>query len=222
MRRSTWGASLPSTRTVDCGRKVTSASTTGTRFASSLARTASISPGAVVISKTFSARVMSVAPASSAWVSTSSSDIFSASTRMIALRSNIHATPPDGALRAHVAAVLLERLADLRGRPVAVVGQHANHHRHAARRVALVGDLLVGLAGELAGALLDGALDVLLRHVRFLGRLDGGLEPHVGLGVAAPVPGGHGDLSQNFREELAALDVRLALLPLDLRPPGMS
>src|SRR3989454_7550245 len=95
MRRSTWGASLPSTRTVDCGTNVTSASTTGTRAPSSAPRTASISPGPVVISKTFSSRVMSVAPASSALASRSSSAILVASTRITPLRSNIQATAPD-------------------------------------------------------------------------------------------------------------------------------
>jgi hypothetical protein len=90
-----------------------------------------------------------------------------------------------------------------------------------ARRVALVGDLLVRLARELAGALLDGALDVVGRHVRFLRRLHRGLEAHVDLGIAAAVLGGHRDLAQDLREELPALHVGLALLPLDLRPPGV-
>jgi len=35
------------------------------------------------------------------------------------------------------------------------------------------------------------------------------------------VPRGDGDLAEDLREELAPLDVRLALLTLDLRPPGM-
>jgi hypothetical protein len=113
------------------------------------------------------------------------------------LRSNIQATAP----------------------AIAVVGQHVDQHGDAAGRVALVGDLLVRLARQLAGALLDGPLDVVLRHVDFLGRLHGCLQPHVALRIAAAVLGGDGDLAEDLGEELAALHVRLALLALDLRPP---
>src|SRR6266571_3724701 len=94
MRRSTLAASLLSTRTVDFGTWVTRASSTGTPALRSASRTWSISAGAVVISKTFSARRMSVAPASRALASRSSSLIFSASTWITPLRSNIHATAP--------------------------------------------------------------------------------------------------------------------------------
>ena len=48
-----------------------------------------------MISKTFSTRRMSVAPASSALPIRSSSPILSASTWMMPVRSNIHATAPD-------------------------------------------------------------------------------------------------------------------------------
>src|SRR6267142_614711 len=94
-RRTTAVASLPSTRTVDCGTKLTWPSSTGTRARCSASRTESISAGAVTISKAFSARRMSVAPASSAFPSRSSSSILAASTWMIPWRSNIHATAPE-------------------------------------------------------------------------------------------------------------------------------
>src|SRR5439155_4817858 len=99
--------------------------------------------------------------------------------------------------------------------------EDVDHYGHAAWGVALVRDLLVRLAGQLAGALLHRALDVVLRHVDFFGGLDRRLEPHVALGVAAAVLGGDRDLAEDLREELAALDVGLALLALDLRPPGV-
>src|SRR6266850_214020 len=95
IRRTTAVASLPSTRTVDCGTKLTWPSSTGTRARCSASRTESISAGAVTISKAFSARRMSVAPASSAFPSRSSSSILAASTWMIPWRSNIHATAPE-------------------------------------------------------------------------------------------------------------------------------
>src|SRR5262249_48425003 len=80
--------------------------------------------------------------------------------------------PRDGAGGAHVAAELFERMSDLRSRAVSVVRQDADHDGDAPGGVALVGDLLVRLSRELTGALLDGTLDVVLRHVHFLGGFD--------------------------------------------------
>ena len=116
---------------------------------------------------------------------------------------------------------LLEKIPDLGGGAVAIVGEHTDQDGDAAGRVPLVGDLLVRLTGQLSGALLDSALDVVLGHVRFFGRLDGGLESHVGLGITAAIPGGNRDFAQDLREQLPALHVGLALFALDLRPPGM-
>src|SRR5262249_29369232 len=130
--------------------------------------------------------------------------------------------PRDGARGAHVAAELLERVSDLWAGAVSIVGQDADHDGDAAGRVAVVGDLLVRLAGQLAGALLDGALDVVLRHVDFLGGLDRRLQPHVALRIAATIFRRDRDLAEDLGEELAALDVGLALLTLDLRPPRMA
>jgi hypothetical protein len=45
------------------------------------------------------------------------------------------------------------------------------------------------------------------------------LEAQVALGVSAAVPRRDRDLAQDLGEQLAALDVGLALLALDLRPP---
>src|SRR6266508_3485794 len=79
--------------------------------------------------------------------------------------------PRHAARGAHAPALLLEDVPDLGPRPVLVVRQDPYQHRHAARTVALVGDLLVLLARQ---------------------------------------------------PELPPLDVGLALLALDLGPPGMS
>src|SRR5215472_17190649 len=127
--------------------------------------------------------------------------------------------PRDTARGAHAATLLLEDVPDLRSRAVLVVGEDAHEHGDAARPVALVGDLLELLARTAPRALLDGAPDVVCGHVGGLGRLDGGLEPHVGLGVAAAMLGRHRDFPENLGEELSALDIGLTLLPLDLRPP---
>ena len=69
----------------------------------------------------------------------------------------------DAAGGAEVAAADLEGLAEFAGRAVAVVGQDLAEDGDAAGAVALVQDLLVILGVELAGALLDRALDVVLR-----------------------------------------------------------
>src|SRR5205809_337768 len=71
-------------------------------------------------------------------------------------------------------------------------------------------------ARRMAVALLHRPLDVFLGHVRLSGHLGRGLEAHVRFGIAAAVPGGDGDLAEDLREELAPLDVRLALLAFDL------
>ena len=70
--------------------------------------------------------------------------------------------------------------ADLGAGAVAVVGEHLDEHGHAAGRVALVGDRLVGDALELAGAALDGPLDGVDRHRRVAGLLEHRAQRRVG------------------------------------------
>src|SRR5262249_15628995 len=134
------------------------------------------------------------------------------------LRSDHPAAAPQSA---PVAPEFFKGVPDLGGGAVPIIREYPDHDGDAAWGVALVRDLLVRLARKLPGSLLDGALDVVLGHVRLFGRLDGGLEAHVGLGIAAAIPGGDRDLAQDLREQLPTLNVGLALLTLDLRPPGM-
>src|SRR5271156_7013840 len=63
-----------------------------------------------------------------------------------------------------VAAALGEGRPHLAGRAVAVVGQHLDDDGDAAGAVALVAGFLIALRIA-AGRLLDGALDIVLRHV---------------------------------------------------------
>ena len=93
----------------------------------------------------------------------------------------------DAAAGAEVAAADLERLAELAGGPVAVVGQDLAEDGHAAGAVALVDDLLEVLGAELAGRLLDRALDVVLGAAERAGLVDRVAEPQVRGGVAAAV-----------------------------------
>jgi hypothetical protein len=87
---------------------------------------------------------------------------------------------------------------------------------------ALVGQLLVGAALELAGALLDGALDVVVGHVDGFGRVDRRPQPGVTAGVAAAALGGHGDLADDFGPGGGAAGVGDGLLALDLLPLAVA
>ena len=69
--------------------------------------------------------------------------------------------PGDGAFE--LAAAQGENLAEFGGGAVAAVGDDVDEDGDAVGAVALVGEGLVGDAGEFAGAALDGALDVLPR-----------------------------------------------------------
>src|SRR3546814_8806277 len=72
--------------------------------------------------------------------------------------------PGPGAGLGHRAAVLGEEVADLGAAAVAVVGEHVDQDRHAAGRVAFIGDRLVDDALEVAGATLERRLDRVDRH----------------------------------------------------------
>src|SRR5262244_2739101 len=98
--------------------------------------------------------------------------------------------------RAHASALLLEDVPDLGAGAVLVVGENAHEDGHPARAIALVRDLLELLAWTAARALLDGALHIVGRHVRRLGRLHGGLESHVSLRIAAAMLGRDRDLAK--------------------------
>ena len=130
--------------------------------------------------------------------------------------------PRDRVLRAEVAVVLAQHVADLADGAVLVVGHRLDDDRRAAGAVALVVDLFVGDARQLAGAALDRPLDVLGRHVGRLGFGDHGAQPRVHVEVAAAIPGRDGHFLDEAREQLAALGVKRALLVLDGVPLGMA
>ena len=71
--------------------------------------------------------------------------------------------PGDGTVGTEVAAVLGKGVADFADGAILVVGEDIDDDGDASGAVALVGDLLVGDAFELAGAALNGALDVFRR-----------------------------------------------------------
>ena len=118
--------------------------------------------------------------------------------------------------------MLLEQVAQFADRAVLVVGHALDDERRAAGAVALVGDFLVGDAGQLAGAALDRLLDVVGRHVDRLGVGDDRAEPRIHAWIAAAIPGRDGQFLDDAREDLAALGVSRALLVLDRVPLGMA
>src|SRR5262249_29460136 len=115
--------------------------------------------------------------------------------------------------------VLLEEVPYLGPGSILVVREDAEEHCDTSRPVALVRDLLVLLAGQFPRTLLDRALDVVGGHVGSTRGLGRGLEPQVRLGVPSAVSRRHRYLPKDLGEELPSLHVRLAFLPLDLRPP---
>jgi hypothetical protein len=118
--------------------------------------------------------------------------------------------------------VLGQHLAELGRGAHLVVGHDLDQDGDATRTIGLVGDLLVGDAGELTGTLLDRALDVVGRHVESLGRADGGTQARVPVRIAAAIPGRDGDFLDDPRESRAPLGIGRALLVLDGMPLGMT
>src|SRR5205809_1452347 len=126
--------------------------------------------------------------------------------------------PLDRAGFAELSAVLGERRSDLGHGAIPVVGRDLDHHRHAARRVALVHDALQDRALAAARRAVDRPLDVLPRHVHAARPLDREAEAEVAVGIAAAFLRGEHDLLGHLGENDAPFDVRRTLLSLDLTP----
>src|SRR4030095_10905188 len=101
---------------------------------------------------------------------------------------------------------------------VAVVGERLDQHADAAGAVALVEDLLEVVAAELARALLDGALDRVLRHVLGARLLDRVRELEVVVDVPAALAGRRRNEARELREDPPSLGVDRRLAMLDVVP----
>ena len=75
---------------------------------------------------------------------------------------------------------------------------------------------------ELAGAALNGPLDVVGGHVGRLGGRYGRAQTRVAVGVAAALAGRHRDLSDDLGEDLAALGVGPSLFVFDGAPLAVA
>src|SRR5262249_48030911 len=102
------------------------------------------------------------------------------------------------------------------------VREHVDEDGDAAGAVAFVADFLELLPLELAGAALDGALDVVLGHGDFARLVDGVAKLEVHGRIAAAMTGGDDDGPAQLAPQLAALGVDGAFLVLDRRPMGMA
>src|SRR5690606_12265714 len=121
----------------------------------------------------------------------------------------------DRALGAHVAAALGEGVSHVGHGAHAVVGQAVDDHGDAAGGVALVAHFLVLDAFELAGGLLDRALDHVLGHVRRQCLVHRRAQARVVVRIAPAGAGGDADLADQLGENLAALGIAGVLARFD-------
>ena len=103
-----------------------------------------------------------------------------------------------------------------------VVGEAVHHQGGAADAVAFVAQLDVFHAFEVAGAFVNGALNVVFGHVGIPGFVHGQAQAGVGSGVAAAEAGGYGDFFDQFGEDFAALGINAGFFVLDIRPFAMT
>ena len=118
-------------------------------------------------------------------------------------------------------AVLLEDVADFRGCAVLVVGEHVDDERDATLD-ALVLRIDERRRLEFARAFLDGALDVVVWHLRGLRLGDERAERGVGVGIPALRLYDDGDFLAELREDFALLRVCRALSALDCSPMAVT
>jgi len=109
----------------------------------------------------------------------------------------------DGAALGEVAAELGEGGADFLRTAGFVVGRDLNDEGDAARAIAFVGEFFEDDAGEFACAFLNGAIDVVGRHVGVARFEEQGAQAGVGVGVAAAGLGGQRDVAREAREDFA-------------------
>jgi hypothetical protein len=114
--------------------------------------------------------------------------------------------------------VAAERVADFGHGPVGVVGGGFDDEGHATGAIALVGHLFIGGAFELAGALLDGALDVVVGHVDRAGGVHRQAQARIPGRITAAGPRGDGDLADDLGPGRGAALVGHRFLALDLLP----
>src|SRR5687767_4811643 len=99
----------------------------------------------------------------------------------------------DRAVGAEITTVLAECVAHLSYGTGAVVGKTIDHDRGAADAVAFIADLFVIHAVQFANTALDGALDIIFRHIGFLRLIDGQAQAWVHAWITPTQAGSDGD-----------------------------
>ena len=111
---------------------------------------------------------------------------------------------------AEIAAIFGEQRAHHACRAVAVVGERLDHDCRTARPVAFIADRFV-IFRLAARRLLDGALDIVFRHVLGACILDSESQTRILFGIGQTCPRRYRDLAGELREQLRADGVLLAL-----------
>ena len=115
-------------------------------------------------------------------------------------------------------------MADLRGCALTIIGQGLHDHGHTAGAVALIGDGLVVIGVSGAQCLVDGTLDIVIRHINSLCLGNHRRQTGVvgGIAGAAALLHSHNDFLGNFGKCGRALGIGSALGLLNIVPLGMS
>ena len=108
------------------------------------------------------------------------------------------------------------------GGTVAVVRVGVGEHRHAARRKNLVSQLLVMGVVVVAGGALDGAVDIIRRHVGAAALEQDHPQARVQVRLRTADPDRNANLTGQLGEHLRLLGIGGALFPLDRRPLAMT
>src|SRR5262245_54375098 len=121
--------------------------------------------------------------------------------------------------RGEVAIVFAKNAPNLGGGSILIVSCGFNDHRHTARPIALVNDLIELLSViAFAGSAFDCALDIIVRHALAPSRLNRAPQTWIAIGIAPAGLCCDGDFLRQFAEDLAAFRVDRAFETLDLRP----
>ena len=109
-------------------------------------------------------------------------------------------------------------MANLGDRAVQVVCRHLDHDSRPTGSIRLVSNFLVSNTLELACALLDCPLYIIVGHIGCLGALYGAAQPGIGVRISTPLTGGNCNFPDQLRKMGTPLGIYSRFLSLDLRP----
>ena len=107
-------------------------------------------------------------------------------------------------------------------RTVAVIREDVEHNSRTSRAVTFVSEFFVVAAFRSAEALLDSAVDVVLRNIVGLGLGKSQLQTHITRGVTAAHAYSNGDFTADFRGDTTTDGVVGTFFTFNVGPFGMS